>query len=79
MMQTKFTHLRFGYVFYFLPAENGDALSCPDDIIENARISPLILGNGGYPLMKRLVTSYRFSPNHTVTEKKSHLSAHLEF
>ena len=27
-------------------AENGDVLSCPDDIIENARISLLILGDG---------------------------------
>ena len=69
MMQTKFTHLRFDDVFYFSPAENGDALSCPDGIIENARISPLILGDGGYPLMKRLVTSYSFSPNHAATEK----------
>ena len=27
-------------------ADNGDVLSCPDDIIENARISLLILGDG---------------------------------
>ena len=28
--------------------ENGVLLSCPDDIIENLRISPLILDDGGY-------------------------------
>ena len=36
----------------FRMAEIGDVLSCPDDIIENARISPLFLGGSGYPLMK---------------------------
>ena len=53
----------------FRMAENGDVLSCPDDIIENARISPLIFDDSGYPLMKWLVTSYNLSPNLTVTEK----------
>ena len=33
----------------FRMAENGDVLSCPDDIIENARISPLIFDDSGYP------------------------------
>ena len=54
----------------FRMAENGDVLSCPDDIFENARISPLILGDGGYPLMTWLVSPYSFSPNLTVIEKK---------
>ena len=54
----------------FRMAENGDVLSRPDDIIENARISPLILGDSGYSLMKWLVTTYSFLPNLTVTEKK---------
>ena len=29
--------------------ENGDVMSSPDDIIENERISSLILGDDGYP------------------------------
>ena len=54
----------------FRMAENGDVLSCPNDITENARTSLLILGDRGNPLMKWLVTPYSFSDNLTVTEKK---------
>ena len=38
--------------------KNGVVLSCPDDILENVRISPLILDDGGYPW---LVISCSFS------------------
>ena len=54
----------------FLIAEKGDVLSCPDSIIENTRISPLILYDGGYDLMKGLVTHNSFPTNLTATAKK---------
>ena len=52
--------LRNSNIFWM--TENGDVLSYPGDIIENARISPLILGDGGYPLMKWLVLPTIFHP-----------------
>ena len=53
----------------FRMAENGDFLSCLDNIIENARINSLILGNVGYPFMKCVVTPYSFSPILTSIKK----------
>ena len=55
----------------FQMVENGDVLSCPGNISKNPRISPLILGGGGYPLMKWLVIRHSFLPKHTATEKKN--------
>ena len=51
----------------FRMAENGDDLSCPDDIIGNAGITLNLLSDGRYPLTKWLVTPYSISPNLATT------------
>ena len=52
-------------------AENGDDLSCPDDIIENARITLNLLSEGSYPLTKWLVTPYSISQQKQQQKKKN--------
>ena len=53
----------------YTQAENGETLIKPEDVIENSRVRPLVLGDGAYPLLPRLIKSYNFGPALTRPEK----------
>ena len=50
-------------------AENGEILTKPEDVIENSRVRPLVLGDGAYPLLPWLIKPYNFGPALTRSEK----------
>ena len=54
----------------FRRAQNNEILTEPEDVAENTRIRPIILGDGAYPLLPWLVTSYPFGPALTRLQRK---------
>ena len=50
-------------------AETGEILTKPEDVIENSRVRPLVLGDGAYPLFPWLIKPYNFAPALTRSEK----------
>ena len=53
----------------YTQAENGEILTKPEDVIENSRVRPLVLGDGAYPLLTWLIKPYNFGPALTRSEK----------
>ena len=53
----------------YTQAENGKILTKPEDVIENSRFRPLVLGDGAYPLLPWLIKSDNFGPALTRSEK----------
>ena len=47
-----------------------EILAEPEMFIENLTVRPLLLGDGGYPLMSWLVRSYNFTQTLTSEEKR---------
>ena len=52
-----------------MQAENGEILTKPEDVIENSRVTPLVLGDEAYPLLPWLIKPYNFGPALTRSEK----------
>ena len=46
----------------YTQAENEEILTKPEDVIENSRVRPLVLGDGAYPLLSWLIKPYNFGP-----------------
>ena len=53
----------------YTQAENGEILTKPEDVIENSRVRPLVLGDGAYPLLTWLIKPSNFGPALTRSEK----------
>ena len=53
----------------YTQAENGEILIKPEDVIENSRVRPLVLGDGAYPLLPWLIKPCNFGPALTRSEK----------
>ena len=53
----------------YTQAENGEILTKPEDVIENSRVTPLVLGDEAYPLLPWLIKPYNFGPALTRSEK----------
>ena len=47
----------------YAKAESSHILNFPSDVIENVPIRPLIIGDGGYPLLTWLMRPYNIGPN----------------
>ena len=52
-----------------MQAENGEILTKPEDVIENSRVRPLVLGDGACPLLPWLIKPYNFGPALIRSEK----------
>ena len=52
-----------------MEAQNGEILTKPEDVIENSRVTPLVLGDEAYPLLPWLIKPYNFIPALTRSEK----------
>ena len=50
-------------------AKNGEILTKPEVVIENSRVTPLVLGDGAYPLLPWFIKPYNFAPALTRSEK----------
>ena len=50
-------------------SENGEILTKPEDVIENSRVTSLVLGDEAYPLLPWLIKPYNFGPALTRSEK----------
>ena len=59
----------FRNTWLYTQAENGEILTKPEDVIENSRVRPLVLGDGAYPLLPWLLKPYNFGPALTRFEK----------
>ena len=44
-------------------------LTKPEDVVENSRVRPLVLGDGAYPLLLGLIKPYNVGPALTLSEK----------
>ena len=53
----------------YTQAENGEILTKPEDVIENSRFRPLLVGDGAYPLLPWLIKSDNFGPALTCSQK----------
>ena len=53
----------------YMQAENGEILTKPEDVIENSRVTPLVLGDEAYPLLPWLIKPCNFIPALTRSEK----------
>ena len=47
----------------YTKAETSQILNSPNDVIQNVTIRPLILGDGGYPLLAWLINPYNIGQN----------------
>ena len=52
-----------------MQAENGEILTKPEDVIENSRVTPLVLGDEAYPLLPWLIKPYNFGSALTRSDK----------
>ena len=50
-------------------AENRENLAQPEDVVENSRIKPLLLGDGAYLMPPWLIKPFQFGPAFTSSEK----------
>ena len=53
----------------YTQTKNGEILKKPEDVIENSRVRPLVLGDGAYPLLPWLIKPDNFGPALTRSEK----------